>query len=157
MCYAIHDPSFTPRNVRVTNQFGQQTLSVVKPWDLCLPAEKNLIPSDFNTNHFKCYRVRGKGFTQRTVTLTDQFESKNTIVLVPQLLCNPADKNGEGVPNPGGHLTCYKIKDAAGQPKFTPQNVTVRDQFAQQDFKTLRGDCRKVSYLCVPSLKEELP
>lgn len=61
------------------------------------------------------------------------------------------------MPNPDGHLTCYKIKDAPGQPKFDPEDVTVVDQFAQQDFTTLRGDCRKSSYLCVPSLKEELP
>ena len=107
-------------------------------------------------DHFKCYVVRGRGFARRDVSLVDQFESKSTTVLIPKLLCNPVNKNGEGVPNPDGHLTCYKIRDVSGQTPFVPRSVTIRDQFAQQDFRTMSGDCRQSAYLCVPSLKEEL-
>jgi hypothetical protein len=157
MCYTILEPRGAARDVRVTNQFGTQDLHVIKAVELCNPAEKNLVPSSFNGDHFKCYQVRGKGFAQRNVSLVDQFETKNTTVVIPKLLCNPVNKNGEGVPNPQGHLVCYKIKDVPGQTSFVPRTVTVSDQFAQSDFKALRGDCRQSSYLCVPSLKQELP
>jgi hypothetical protein len=73
-------------------------------------------------NHFKCYKVRskGSGFVPLTVTVADQFETKMTRVLKPLLLCNPVDKNGEGIPDPACHLTCYRIRDAPGQLPFTP-------------------------------------
>jgi hypothetical protein len=40
-----------------------------------------------------------------------------------------------------------------GQPRFRRTAVEVMDQFADQDLKALRGDCRQSSFLCVPSTK----
>jgi hypothetical protein len=151
MCYKIREGSFARREVLVRNQFGDQTLTVVKPASLCNPADKDSVPRQSNGNHFKCYRVRGRGFASRTVSVADQFESQMATLVKPRLLCNPVDKNGEGIVDPTAHLTCYTIK--GGGPPFTPQDVTVMDQFAEENLQALRGECRKRSLVCVPSEK----
>jgi hypothetical protein len=160
-CYKIREPPSRRRKVRVTNQFGVQTFVVTRSDTLCVPAEKDDVPSPLNINHFKCYRIfQAHGaprFQGRDVVLEDQFETKNTEVMRPLLLCNPVNKNDEGVPDPGGHLTCYKIADAPGQPVFVPRPVAFEDQFSRQEVPTTRRtDCRRTRFLCVPSTKEEL-
>ena len=156
LCYGLQaQRGFTQREVVVRNQFGDQILTVVRPESLCVPAEKDGVHSALNLNHFKCYRVaqRHGKFAPRVVTLADQFETKTTVVQKPMLMCNPVDKNGEGVVDPAGHLTCYRIVDADGQQDFIPQDVSVSDQFTEQLVKAFRGSCRQASLLCVPSLK----
>lgn len=150
MCYQIREAPFTRRSVLVRNQFGDQTLTVVKPESLCNPAEKDGVPSPLDINHFKCYRVSGPGFTTRLVTVADQFETQPATLVKPRLLCNPVSKNGEPIVDPEGHLACYTIKRGGA---FTPRPVTVMDQFAVQDLRALQGTCRKRSVLCVPSEK----
>ncbi|MGH2688436.1 MAG: hypothetical protein ACRDKW_06475, partial [Actinomycetota bacterium] len=50
------------------------------------------------TDHFKCYRTRTDGsFVPRNVTLADQFEDTSALVEKPSRLCNPANKNKEGI------------------------------------------------------------
>lgn len=151
MCYRLKEPVPPPKLVIVRNQFGEQTLAVLKPETLCTPAEKDLVPSDLAINHFKCYRVRGRGFETREVGLVDQFESTTATVLKPYSLCTPVDKNGEGIADPVNHLTCYRLSP---REPFEPRDVTIVDQFAEQDVRALRGECRKVDLLCVPSTKE---
>jgi hypothetical protein len=156
MCYDLAtQKGFAKREVVVRNQFGDQILTVVRPDSLCVPAEKDMIQSALDLNHFKCYRVaqRYTKFASRVVTLADQFETKTTIVQRPVLMCNPVDKNGEGIVDPAGHLTCYRIIDASGQAAFAPKGITVSDQFTDQNLKVFRGTCRQASLLCVPSLK----
>ena len=70
-------------------------------------------------------RRRTPPFTPREVTLTDQFETKNTSVIRPLILCNPVDLNGQGIANNQCHLLCYRVRDTAGQPEFVPQEITV--------------------------------
>jgi hypothetical protein len=157
-CYKISEPRFQPIDVVVENQFGQQNLTVTKADTLCVPAEKDMVPSDLNINHFKCYKVRATrgtpAFTSRDVSVMDQFEDKMTTVIRPALLCNPVDKNGEGMPFPENHLTCFKIKDVSGQPAFQAQPIEVSDQFVTEDLNlTQRADCSRVRMLCVPSSK----
>lgn len=158
MCYALKETGFVPRDVVVTNQFGQQTLNVVKPQQLCLPAIKNGVPSALDIDHFKCYRARGKRgtptFAPRTVTVADQFEIRTVSVVKPLFVCNPVDKNGEGIGSPACHLTCYRIVDRGTE--FEPRPVNVEDQFTSQDLTSLRGECRRSALLCLPSDKSEL-
>jgi hypothetical protein len=161
MCYRISEAPAQQRTVMVSNQFGVQYLRVVKPESLCNPAEKDGLPfsDDADPNHYKCYKVRDLSeprFEERTVTVVDQFETKTTRVIKPLLLCNPVDKNGEGIPDAGCHLVCYRIKDAAGQAAFAPTAATVEDQFSTEDIRTATGECRRAGYLCVPSSKTEL-
>jgi len=166
-CYRIREPRFEKRDVVVENQFGEQELTVVRPLELCVPAIKNCamdcddLLACPDLSHFKCYKVRqprGAPPFQEIggVRLNDQFEDKLTTVLRPQLLCTPVNKNGEdpAAPDNQDHLTCYKIKDDPGQPRFEPRTVEVQDQFVMQDLlPTRRTDCRRTRLLCVPSIK----
>jgi hypothetical protein len=157
MCYKLQEPRGAKQDVVVENQFGVQALTVTRPDSLCIPAEKDGVPSELQIDHFKCYKVRrAKGaakFASPEVVLEDQFETKDTLVVRPRFLCNPVDKNGEGILDPESHLVCYRIEDVPGQPRFRRTAVEVMDQFADQDLKALRGDCRQSSFLCVPSTK----
>lgn len=56
-------------------------------------------------------------FEKRLVSLTDQFGSGDFEVKKVKGLCNPADKNGEGMGDPITHLVGYDIKAPKGQPK----------------------------------------
>jgi hypothetical protein len=159
-CYRIREPSGPSRDVVVNNQFGDLRLTATKAHSLCVPAIKDQVGNldDLGINHFKCYRVRRTpgfaAFTRRDVPLADQFEIKNTTVVRPFVLCNPVNKNGEGVPDPTNHLICYRIKDVSGQAPFVPVQPNVTDQFVVQDLQTLRRtDCRRARLLCVPSSK----
>jgi dipeptidyl aminopeptidase/acylaminoacyl peptidase len=151
MCYRLREGAGTRREVRVRNQFGDQILTVGRPESLCNPADKDGVPRDSDTNHFKCYRVRGRDFTTVAANVADQFEIQTTMLVRPRLLCNPVVKDASGIVDAAAHLTCYTIKP--GLPAFTPQDVTVMDQFAEQDLRALRGECRRRSVLCVPSEK----
>ena len=149
-CYQIREGAFTRRTVVVRNQFGDQTLTIIKPETLCNPAEKNGVPSDLDINHYKCYRARGKGFTTRTVMVSDQFETRTDTVLKPRLVCNPVEKNGSPIPNPVAHLTCYLLKPGTA---FTPVDVDFEDQFGGSGGNAISATCRKRALLCLPSLK----
>src|SRR4029079_8260469 len=94
------EPGFVRRSVVTHNRFGDQTLTIVRPDSLCVPAEKDGVQSALNLNRFKCYRVaqqRGEKFGPRSVMLADQFEARATTVQKPVLFCNPVDANGEGI------------------------------------------------------------
>jgi hypothetical protein len=161
MCYAIRETGFARRQVVVQNQFGEQTLNVIRPAELCTPAAKDGVPlaAPDLLDHYKCYDVRGvfgERFEPRTVTVDDQFESKQAIVQKPVSLCNPVDKNGEGVPDPSCHLVCYRLLDPV-RPRMDPRDVTVSDQFGTMGLRAISGTCRKIGLLCVPSTKTELP
>jgi hypothetical protein len=103
-------------------------------------------------DHYKCYQAivkRGTPrFQRREVTLKDQFEEKDTKVMKPVTICNPVSKNGEEIIDPAAHLTCYQIKDASGEEKFSPRDVVVNNQFGELTLTAL-----KLESLCVPSSK----
>ncbi len=163
-CYQIKDaskpkqPKFVRHNVVVENQFGLLTLRVSKPRSLCVPSEKGHVDSDLDFDHFKCHGAKVvKGtpeFQPREVILADQFETKLTRLTKPVSMCNPVDKNGEGIRDPAAHLTCYKIKDVETKPKqpnFEKRNVVVSNQFGDLTLAVLKADT-----LCVPSAKTDL-
>ena len=71
---------------------------------------------------FKCYAaklqpqaIRPSNFRSRRVSYSDQFSrlfnqpDVRASVLTPTEICNPVDKNGEGIKNPDAHLMCYKL------------------------------------------------
>jgi hypothetical protein len=160
MCYqaiAKDAGNLNTRIVTVENQFGTEELAITRREKLCLPARKDAIPSPTTLDHFRCYRARrlrnAPAAPHPQVTLADQFETKTTDVLQPILVCNPTSKNGETVHDPQCHLTCYRILDSQGQTPFTPKDAMIEDQFADLDVHAIRGTCRRVSLLCVPSLK----
>ena len=84
-----------------------------------------------------------------SASVVDQFETVTATVVRPKLFCNPVDKNGEGIPDPDTHLTCYRIR----LPRSAPRSVMVEDQFTNQDLQAFHGTCRRAALLCVPTEK----
>jgi hypothetical protein len=108
--------------------------------DTCLPC---------SGDSYKCYAVkpvpRSPRFPGEIVGLEDQFRTTEARLLSPYEICNPADKNGEGIANPDGHLMCYKFLDRS---RASSVPVRVTDQFGTEDLRT-----SSANVLCVPALK----
>lgn len=97
--------------------------------------------------HYQCYKILEHGNNPpNNVTLEDQFVSTEDVTGPPVRLCNPVDKNGEGIPHRNVHLVCYKLPPA----DIDPISVTVRNQFTDGEVLVI-GDR---DMLCVPSLKQ---
>jgi hypothetical protein len=146
-CYEITDGQPGPPGVTVTNQFViDAPIDVGVPTELCVPTEKLIAPGPVDIDHFKCYDAVGDP-VDIGVGVVDQFQGFPALVADPFRLCNPADKNGEGIGNPDDHLVCYLLQPPGGflgipipiQNQFFPAQTTV-------DVGTAFG-------LCVPSVK----
>ena len=104
-------------------------------------------------NHFKCYPILDwTEWEPRMAKLRDQFGISEARVIKPQFLCNPVDKNGEGVPAPKYHLVCYVIHDDPSGKTERVKEVTVKNQFQEGPLWVGMGDL-----LCVPSMKSYEP
>jgi hypothetical protein len=102
-----------------------------------------------------------RGFPKNVrVSLSDQFESGSFDVKHPIGLCNPADKNGEGVGDPLTHLRSYRIEAATGQaPHARRTGVRIENQF-HPALGELLVDTLKPDRLLVPtatSLTQPVP
>lgn len=98
--------------------------------------------------NFKCYAAKFPPpfrSTRRPVTLLDQFGTTNATVLQPFEICNPVDKNGEGIDDPEAHLMCYKLRVTSRRVRH---EVASYDQFGSEELRT--GGSR---VLCQPALK----
>ena len=158
--------------VTVDNQFGRQTLFATKPVLLGVPTQKVSVEGvdtglgePDGLNHFKCYKAKGATLNV-AVTLEDQFETADLLVVEPVLFCNPVEKTvtrttGEPIvtpiKDPEAHLTCYNI-DLATQIGFTTQiNIKTNNQFnhitGEPEPFTAVTDER---VLCVPSTKSSV-
>jgi hypothetical protein len=155
-CYKIKDVTgadFVQRDVDIDNQFGPQTLKVLKPDTLCVPTQKDpeTEPEPAALDHFKCYKVRAKPFKPAlSAVLVDQFHTEDVAIVKPFSLCNPVKKTVAGetieIGDSEAHLVCYKFTSPT---PFTPVTKGIRNQFGIESFTA-----RKPFTLCVPSLKE---
>ena len=138
-----------PIEVRVTNEIGVEPGLIIKePERLCVPSTiANLDqqrppgdPSDLQLDHFECYGV------EISPNLPRQFPLR-----LPNSLCTPVDKNGEGILDPATHLTCYDVDqlDEARPPDMN-LNLRVNNQFGEGQLY----DVTTPTTLCVPSTKE---
>jgi hypothetical protein len=115
---------------------------------------------DLCVDHFKCYKAKDlkqPKFAATTVTLADQFgvihDDDQFELKKPFLVCNPADKDSEGVNNPNDHLTCYKVKGRDGKiDKSQRPQVEAVNQFG-----SVQLELKKAFVVCVPSAKSVLP
>jgi hypothetical protein len=149
--YLITPPTTSQpvRTVQVSNQFGQQTLTVFQPIILAVPTQK--LPHDLpqGLDHFKCYAARGQTLGT-VVSLKDQFDRQNVVVKVlgPVVFCNPVQKLHDEeltpIENPEGHLTCYRFTP----PSSRIREVRVVNQFGREELVVARA-----RLLCVPSQK----
>lgn len=80
-------------------------------------------------DHFLCYDAvldKKSKFKQRNVTLDDQFEERTFLVKKPERLCNPVDKNDEGIADPDTHLVAYTLRP---DDVIIDQTVAISNQF----------------------------
>jgi hypothetical protein len=61
------------------------------------------------------------------LTVVDELGTRTTLVTKPALVCTEADENGTGTVDGTGLLTCYKTKDASGQPPLAAQSVNLQN------------------------------
>jgi subtilisin family serine protease len=98
----------------------------------------------------KCYKAKlATGAVKLPVqqmTLTDDVESKITLVQGATSACNPASQSGSAIVDGAAHLTCHKIKDAKGQPKLAAQNLRVFGSLGTQQLTV-----KKALSLCLAS------
>ena len=104
-------------------------------------------------NHFKCYEVLDWGnWEPAKAELKDQFGHSYAYAVRPRMLCNPVDKNGEGMPDPKYHLVCYEINDDPQGMTERVKEVEVRDQFYKGPLWVGSSNI-----LCVPADKRYEP
>ncbi|MGI9524604.1 MAG: DUF7450 family protein [Hyphomicrobiaceae bacterium] len=102
-------------------------------------------------NHFLCHEaVHAVENPIAEIRVVDQFGSLQAFVARIVRLCNPADKNREGIPNKDYHLVCYEIKPGKWDRKDV-NTVVVSNQFGEFKF-----DIKKELTLCVPSKKQDV-
>jgi len=135
-------------NVDVRNQFGVQRLTVFLPAvRLMTPTQKKPHDPPKDTDHFKCYDVEGQPVNV-TVSLEDQFQKTQVVVLQPTSLCNPTRKLHNGVwtevQHRKAHLVCYEVT----QVDFSKTVKTI-NQFRREKLTPENPDT-----LCVPSKKK---
>jgi hypothetical protein len=163
-CYATRDRSTTPKfrrvTVEVTNAFGTQQLTLSKPFQLCVPSEKGVVPSpptpsSLAIDHYRCYKANVRNdfvFTPPTgVKISDQFESTTADVRPGNRLtfCNPVGKDGAPILDPATHLTCFRLLDPPSNPNI---DVAVDNQLADGQLLTIRRGTAS-SRVCLPSTK----
>ena len=103
--------------------------------------------------HYLCYNIDPHGsFKPREVKLKDQFGFYYGVVLNPISLCNPVDKNGEGIVNFQRHLVCYEVNTDPIGPFPPAIDVITANQFTEQSMTAIIPP----RTLCVPSKKELL-
>lgn len=138
------------RGVRITNQLGGLTLELHRPDLLLVPSGESLERppplADPTVDHFKCYRVRRARARLDGILVEDQFGRRTVAITRPLRLCLAANKNAEGVRNPGGHLMCYQIRVARGSRFRSPASVFTNDQLG-----ALTLAPRRPVELCLPT------
>jgi len=105
-------------------------------------------PEDID--HYLCYKVTAyDGPADIPVKLRDQFGEMQLHAAKPAMLCNPVDKNGEGIRDPEAHLLCYSVTEVEGAPG--EQKVATETQFGKTTL-TVKG----LQTFCVPASKKLL-
>jgi len=166
LCYRMKDErgpigKFERRTVLVINRFGIQQVSVVKPHQLCTPAEKGHVPdppvaANGPGDAYRCYKARllaGSPDPSGTVLgSSDQFAASNPTVRRAFRLCNPVGVDGEEIVRHRPHLMCYGLFST---PVPGPDVLVNTDDV----FGPLAMTARTITsrYLCVPSFKLHLP
>jgi hypothetical protein len=121
-----------------TNQFGTQTMDVVKPDRLMVPTAKSLVETPtlptFSIDHFKCYRVVFLKLRQTGIKVDDQFGTTTVDLKKPNHLCVPANKNSEGILDQTQLLMRYQPRITSGTPPANPPTIFTNNQFGTYEF-----------------------
>ncbi len=159
-CYDIRNGTgetpFSRRTLTVADELGTTQWSLRKPQLLCMPAEHDGGTVAPALDRFKCYSARTASgqpkFAPRDVTLTDEFGSKRTVVLKPFQFCDVVDANGNGTVSPAARLSCYKMKYALGESRFTRRTIGAANALASEQLSLKRPD-----FVCFPGARSAPP
>jgi hypothetical protein len=159
-CYETRRQSIVASGLEVVDQFGPSTVDVLRPRNLCLPADKNgedpSAPAD--PDHLAEYDIdQDTPFTRVfNVAVTNQFGTVVVDVVAPDTLQVPTTK-GLSVPPPPpvspdvDHFKCYRIRRSSGEAAFVPVGgVQVVDQLGSATI-TVESPTR----LCAPADKND--
>ena len=153
-CYPGTFSTFQRRRVRLSDQFGEETVVVVRPVSLCAPADKNGQGVRDRRAHLTCYEIKPlRPFAPRAVTVKNQLGRQAMTVVRPASLCVPASKSRRSVPGKPptslDHFTCYAV-DPRGQVRR--RTVVLADQFGKAKAAVV-----VLLSLCAPTSKEGAP
>ena len=102
-------------------------------------------------DHYLCYEPLDlSAHAAVKVRFRDQFGAGDGIVMKPVRLCNPVDKNGQGIVNKRAHLVCYYF-DLQNLPGAKKHTVLTENQFGETKMVVA-----KPNMICVPSFKKIL-
>jgi hypothetical protein len=83
-------PKFEKRDVRLANQFLEETVRLKKPVRLGVPTDSNGEGIDDADSHLTCYSLRAPRFDKRDVEVENQFGQFRFTVRKPNMLCVPS-------------------------------------------------------------------
>jgi len=148
--------SFARLSVTLEDQFEVVTATVVKPTELCLPADKEQEGTLDPATHLVRYLIKRQSprHIQRTaLKITNQLGEIRVNTVKPKLLLVPSAK---GLTTPPGqpsatthvdHYKCYRVRVTQGSPAFASGTVVrVADQFEAER----RMSLVKPRHLCTP-------
>lgn len=153
-CYRISGDGFAgPTKVGFDNELLSAAVQVPKPATLCVPSQRDGIPSALNLNHFKGYDVKHLGVPPFGLTVTGALGSQFAKFLQDDSLLTPVNQDGSGVVDPSAHLTCFRFKYLMRgvkipKPSFTKRTVVVQNVFGTQALKLSKPEA-----LCLPALR----
>lgn len=95
-CYSVEAKTGLRRlgaigTVRLSDQFGQEQVTVGDPVQLCAPVQKNNEVIQHPVNHLVCYSIGDKR-KKKLVEVRNQFEKKRLTTKKPVMLCVPSSK-----------------------------------------------------------------
>jgi hypothetical protein len=154
-CYRIKDTAgqakLAQQNVSVGNQFGGETQTITKP------------ATSVRTDHAQWRSVDAPARPLQVLPFADgsRLDALRTQNRDARRRVRPEDHERDQAepavrrrrrgrrrhPRRGAALACYRIKDASGQPKLSPIDVGIDDEFGARNDTLL-----KPSMLCVPSI-----
>jgi hypothetical protein len=95
-CYKTKDrktPKFLKREVSLVDQFVSETATVIKPFLLCTPVDKNNEGINDPALHQCCYKVKATSLQPAPdVVVASQFQRSRLSVVRGNLLCAPCTK-----------------------------------------------------------------
>jgi hypothetical protein len=141
-------------SVNLETQFGTQTLPVLAPTKLCLPAGKNGADPPPGWPDLKCYTIVGQA-GGKYVNLETQFGvEKHVTVSQATLLCVPAAMTmmpalpASTEPPPDRHWECYNISGS------DPTDVVqLKTKFGTEEVVESGVAVGQATKLCAPALK----
>jgi hypothetical protein len=143
-------PLSTPL-VAVTNQFGDQGLTLGDAQYLLNPAVKNQPGPPPIANHYKAYVCQGAPVAV-TVGMIDQFDTWQATVLQPFYYLTPVTKQLGGqvfpIVDPNQHYVCYVIQPLDP----TPFTASITDQFIPNFGVQLHPG----AFICVPTYQQHV-